>query len=393
MTMEARGIVIMAKQPSKGKPYPDFPLFRHASGQWAKKVRGKMHYFGIEWKEALAAWDRDKDALYAGRTRKTADSLTVRDLCNRFLTTKKLLMESGELSPRTWRDYHDTCGRLVAELKPGRAVADLAGDDFERLRAKLAKTRGPVSLGNEVQRIRTIAKYAFDEGLIDKPIRFGSSFKKPSRKSMRAAKRKAPTKLIEAADVRTLIEAAGVPLKAMILLAVNAGYGQSDLAGLPLDAVDLKRGWTTYPRPKTEMERRAKLWPETIKAVGEAVAERPSPKDRADAGLVFITKYGHRWVRSRARDKKTAVPIDAITLEFNKLLDQLGLKRKGVGFYSLRHSFRTAADGAGDQRAVDYVMGHVPQHISGDYVERIEDERLEAISAHVHKWVQASQPR
>ena len=80
----------MVKQaPEKpSKPYPDFPLFPHATRRWAKKIRGKMIYFG-PWDDpdaALAKYQLQRDDLYAGRVPRISEGLTVRDLINHFLT-------------------------------------------------------------------------------------------------------------------------------------------------------------------------------------------------------------------------------------------------------------------------------------------------------------------
>src|SRR5207249_3162659 len=109
---------------------------------------------------------QQRDDLHAGRTpRVEADGLTVRDLCNRFLTTKRHLLDTHEITPRTWQDYYGTCVALVAAFGKTRLVADLAADDFERLRARLADRYGAVRLGNEIQRVRSVFKFADDAGL------------------------------------------------------------------------------------------------------------------------------------------------------------------------------------------------------------------------------------
>ena len=183
----------------------------------------------------------------------------MRDLLNRFLTAKRLLVGTNELTPRTFADYHAACERIANAFGKTRLVSDLATDDFEDLRASLSKGWGPVALGNEIQRVRVVFKYAYDAGLIDRPVRFGPGFKRPSRKVLRLERAKKGPRMFEAADLKNIVEAAANPLKAMILLGVNCGFGNADVANLPTKALDLTLGWVDYPRPKTGIPRRCPL--------------------------------------------------------------------------------------------------------------------------------------
>src|SRR5262245_28690794 len=196
------------------RPYPDFPLTPHPPGTWQKKIRGKIHYFGrwarrvngkmerVEgdgWKEALEEYKAVADDLHAGRTpRVRADGLTVADLCNRFLTAKKHQLDASEITARTFAEYKQTTDRLVGTFGKTRLVDDLAADDFEALRAEVAKAWGPVRLGNEVQRVRTVFKYGYEAGVIDKPVRFGPHFRKPSKHVLRKHRAAAGKRMFEA---------------------------------------------------------------------------------------------------------------------------------------------------------------------------------------------------
>ena len=134
-----------ASKKRPAKPYSEFPLYLHSTGQWDKKVRGKTHYFGVDAAAAERKYSEQRDDLQAGRTpRVHGDGLTVRDLCNRFVTGKKSFVDGGELSPRTFGDDYAACERVCETIGKTRMVSDLATDDFERLRAWFAKTRDMV---------------------------------------------------------------------------------------------------------------------------------------------------------------------------------------------------------------------------------------------------------
>jgi integrase len=371
-----------ADKPAKpAKPYPEFPLTAHPAGYWCKKIRGKLHYFG-PWADpdgALKKYLDQKDALHAGRKpRPGTEGLTVKDLANTFLNHKQTLVDAGELSPLTWADYKRVADELVNHTGKTRIVADLDADDFAGLRTKMAKKWGPHRLKKSIQYVRSMFKHAYEAGLIDRPVRFGPGFKRPSMKTLRLHRAEQGLKLFTAEEVRRLLDAAGVPLKAMILLGINCGFGNADCGNLPLTATDLERGWVDYPRPKTGIARRCPLWPETVQAIREALARRPEHKDPADAGLVFVTKYGKPWAKD--------VADSPVTKETRKLLDALGLNGHR-NFYTLRHTFRTVADEAKDQPAADYIMGHEVPHMSSVYRETISDERLKAVTDHVRAWL------
>ncbi len=248
-------------------------------------------------------------------------------------------------------------------------------------------------MGNEIKRVRSVFKFGYDSGLIDRPVRFGPTFKKPTRKVMRQHRAKNGLRMFEAGELRALIAAATQPMKSMVLLGINCGFGNSNVANLPLKALDLKAGWVTFPHPKTGIDRRIPLWPETIAAVKEAIAERPKPKNPADAGLAFLTVQGNPWEKSAISEpnKETGkikiLNNNPTTQEFIKLLKRLGLKRPGLAFYALRHTFETVAGAAKDQVAVDAIMGHVDATMAANYRERIDDDRLKAVVDHVHAWL------
>ena len=370
------------------KPRPDFPLFPHNPtepnrARWAKKVRGRLHYFGKvaddpKGQAALDLWLDQKDDLLAGRTpRSKQDVLTVEKLVNLWLDFKKKRIATGELSQRCWDDYQKLCVVVVGVWGRNRAAADLGPADFGKLRETMAKRWGPTRLGNSVQYVKGIFAWAQKEELMPLPS-YGAGFVKPSAKMVREARNGRGPRMLEPDEIHALLKVAGVNLKGMILLAANGGIGPSDLARLPIGALDLESGWADYPRHKTGIPRRIPLWPETVKALEAVLANRSTPRQGCEQ-YVFLRPRGCSYV-GRLHGERIAA-------EFRKTAKAAGVK--GHGMYDLRRGFQTIGEGARDLVAVQTIMGHAAaaSDMSAVYRQRVDDDRLQAVVDHVRAWV------
>lgn len=410
------------------KPYADFPLFPHQTGRWAKKIKGKIRFYG-RWgnvkagvvspvdavdqsaAEALKEFQRCWPYHSEGREAPAPDDgkyVTMAQVAEAFMCNKENRLHSNELSTLSFEDYFRTCKTLVEELGGKRRVDELRPEDFESLRKGMAKGCSVVTLRNKINLARTVFKFAFDSRMIDRPVDFGQSFDRPSTMRLRAAKNEAGPNMFSREEILMILTALdGVPvtvegkakpvvrekslcMRAMVLLGLNAGFGNTDVASLPQTAVNLKTRWIEFPRSKTAIRRRIPLWPETAEAIRAAIATRPEPTDPDDANLCFLTERGTRFVRVQPsqNSEHRFVTINSLSRRFEQLLTALDIgKRKGIGFYTLRHVFETIAGGSRDQVAVDSIMGHVDGSMAANYREGIDDERLLAVVNHVHAWL------
>lgn len=183
------------------KPYDDFPLFPHAAGVWAKKIRGRLHYFG-PWDEpdrTLEKYLTRKDALHAGRTpRVDVNGLKIRELLNRFMPAKQHSLDAKEIVQATFSECFKTCERIGDAFGLDRLVDDLAADDLERFRSWMAKQWGPVRLGNRSPTGPVCLQVRLRIRADRQANSLRSGLKKPSAKTVRQARAAKPPQRLEA---------------------------------------------------------------------------------------------------------------------------------------------------------------------------------------------------
>lgn len=361
------------------------PLYLHASGQWAKKIKGKLWYFGKDQQQALERYLRERLHLEAGvNIRKLPPAIPIDQSAgvrlgegiDLFLAACEAKVVRGQLSRLSLIDYKLTLALFTASLDRSIPIDSIGPTYWASVYDRVASGKNATTINGEVARIRAAFNWLQKNRFIDRVPYYGDSMQRPSKSQIRKARSASGKSWFEADEIKSLLKAARPSLKAMILLGVNCGLGNADCAQLRMEWLDSQSGWLTYPRPKTGVGRRAKVWGETIAAVEDWLAVRP----KVSTPLLFVTRQGNPWSDPSSSDCQIAKC-------FRSLCIDAGLHIVGRGFYGLRRTCETIGSEAKDQVALDHLMGHIDGSMGGVYRQRISDARLADVALVIHCWL------
>ncbi|MHC4159511.1 MAG: tyrosine-type recombinase/integrase [Planctomycetota bacterium] len=239
-----------------------FPLTLHKTGQYCKKIKGKLYYFGTDRKIARQKYLEKAAKLHSDRgpMGKFADNLPVKKLCNLYLDYQESRATIGEIKPRHLYDQTNLLRDFVRFIDPNRIVSDVSTIDLQSYRRKLIKAgKPPRTINNRIAAVKAMYNWATNNEIME------------TAPNLKAIKKISPPKdekpTFTALHIHTLLEHADVQMKAMIWLGLNCGFGCTDCAELRWKDLDLKNGRVRFPRGKTGISRNLLLWVETIKAL------------------------------------------------------------------------------------------------------------------------------
>ncbi|MDO8943727.1 MAG: tyrosine-type recombinase/integrase, partial [Desulfobacterales bacterium] len=367
-----------AQNKPKSAPAKRCPLRRHRTGQWYKKIRGKFYYFGTHKQKALQAYYEQASDLHAPGEAPPApvetSVLTLRTLCNLYLTHQESRVKSGEITAPHFATWHTELRAFAKYLGFARSVEEIVAMDLQKYRAKLIRAGyKPRTINLKFAAVRALFHWAEDNDVIEKgpnlrAVKRVNVTKRKQRDERRTEAEKRQTFTPE--EIRRLLEHAEVQMRAMIWLGLNCAFGNTDVAELRWDDLDLEKGQVSLPRGKTGVRRNLTLWPETLAALREVPRQGP---------LVFYTKTGKPWVRLPEGSQRR---VDRIVETFAVLLRRAGIDvQKGTGFYTLRRTAATIAAQSGDVFAVQGLLGHTDTKMASVYVQSVSTQTDKAVMA------------
>ena len=343
-----------------------FPVTLHPTGQYCKKIKGKIRYFGTDKKKALERYLAQATYLHGAQSliqKGSNGKMTLKQLCGLYLQYQHSRVLAGNLTPKHYNDQVGSLNRLMSFLGQSCRIESILTLDLQNYKRKLQSAYVSVDrLNLNISVMKAMFHWARRNDVLETIPNINAISKgKIVHKEMYT---------FNSEQIKKLLSATNMKMKVMIWLGLNCGFGCTDCGKLKWKDLDLKNGRVRLPRNKTGVRRDFPLWPETT----EALKELPR-----SGQLVFYTSEGHPWVttvvKTKSNGEREYTSANRITPTFSRLMRKVRIHApKGTGFYALRRTAATMAARSGDPFAVQRLLGHVDLTMATRYVQDVSEQ-------------------
>jgi hypothetical protein len=121
------------KSPQRQTRSDKFLLTRHATGQYCKKIHGKIYYLGSDKQEALQQYIHQAAYLHGRNynSRKPLnDSMTLKQLCDMFLKYQFIKVKAISITAQHYNDQISSLKMLMSFLGQRRSIKDISTLDL-----------------------------------------------------------------------------------------------------------------------------------------------------------------------------------------------------------------------------------------------------------------------
>lgn len=340
-----------------------FPLTLHSTGQYCKKIRGHIYYFGSDRKQALEKYLDQAIFLhgYNNTLQKSANgNMTLKEVCEMYLKYQHTKLQANNLSARHHNDQIRSLNRLKDFFGKNTKIKNISTLNLQNYKRRLQKYYGSVCrLNLHLSIMKAMFHWAKKNDIL-KNI--------PNIDAISRAKENHHDRFtFNSEQINRLLSISDFKMQAMIWLGLNCGFGCTDCAYLKWTDLDLVNARVILPRRKTGVYRDLPLWPETVESLRKIKRKR---------SLVFYTSRGNPYIQTNIKNdvngNEKYTITNSISTQFRRLILKAGLNvPKGTGFYTLRRTAATIAARSGDPFAVQRLLGHANLTMATRYVQDV----------------------
>jgi len=241
---------------SKRKTRSDkFPLTLHPTGQYCKKIKGKIHYFGTDKKQALQRYLDQATYLHGSQSLIQIASngkMTLKELADLYLRYQHSRVLAGNLTPKHHNDQIGSLGKLMVFLGQGRKIESIATLDLQNYKRKLQSAYGSVHrLNLNINIMKAMFHWARRNDILETI---------PNIDAISRGKIVHQEKFtFNSQQISKLLSVADVKMQAMIWLGLNCGFGCTDCGQLKWKDLDFENSRVKLARNKTGVPRNLPL--------------------------------------------------------------------------------------------------------------------------------------